>query len=253
MIDVSMESAERCMECKFNSSILEDLNAKYVTLISDLKCIFKKEEECYPVPDIITGLCTADKGNLTFFAKEDSLRLAKSIDQLFFYIARECKYFDFAILKTFINGSKCLDAKKLMDSYIKEVENSIIVGLNLKVECEKVQNESYENSTKVLKIVCEKDKLQIKELNLIVETVQTCLKLPKASILVKDAKLNCVILICRIPLEVKLYLLQLRIFINELKPLSTLKIKSLIIDEEMELQIPVDCDSKVCTYVSMHT
>ena len=49
---------KRCLSI----STPDDVNAKYVTLLGKLKEVSKD----YSIPDIITGLCTADKGNLTF-------------------------------------------------------------------------------------------------------------------------------------------------------------------------------------------
>ena len=171
--------------------------------------------------------------------------------KVFYYIGRECKYFDFTILKTFIDGSRCKKAKKLMENYIKEIETSVVIGLNLKLEYDKVQPEGGDSGTKKFEILRNKNELDVKEVNLIVETLQRCLNLPGGSILIRDIVKNCIILICRIPLEVEQYLLQLRITVHELKPLSTLKITTLIVDSKMKLNIPMDCDTEVCTYVCM--
>ena len=245
LLDDLVASVGACVERQLDRSILETLNTKYVTLIGELKMIFEKEEKRYPVSNIIIGLCTADKGNLTYFANIECLRSAKTLDEVFFYIGRECKYFDFTILKTFIDASGCNEAKELMENYIQEIENSLIVGLDLESEYDNTLTEWDKNHTKKLEIICDKKELKIKEVTLIIETLERCLKLPKASVSVKDFKQNCIILICRIPKKVKYYLSNLKIIIHKLKPLSALKIKSLIIDNEMELKIPLDCDTKV--------
>lgn len=243
MLDVLVSSGDICIKRQLDRSILDHLNTKYVALIANLKKIFKKKKRHYSIPDIITGLCTADKGNLTFFSSIECLHSAKTIDDVFFYIGRECKYFNFTILKTFVDGSGCIGAKELMENYIKEIENTIIIGLDLKVEYGNVETEGCEGDTNKLEILCDKNELDVKELNLIVETLQRCLKLPRASILLRDIIKNCIILVCRVPLEVEYYLLQLRITACELKPLSTLKITSLIVDGRMKLSIPMDCDT----------
>ena len=241
MLDDLVLSPDIPLKRRLSTSTLDDLNAKYVTLLGKLKEIFMD----YSIPDIVTGLCTADKGNLTFFSSIKCLHSAKTIHDVFFYIAREFKYFDFIVLKTFIDGSKCTEAKQLMDNYIKEIENSVITDLNLK----EYDHSQIEDNTKKLEIICDLTKLNVKELALIVETVQRCLKLPSASISVKDVKRNCIILVCRIPENVKYYLLQLKIIIHELNSLSALKIQSLIIDDEIELKIQLDCNTKVRMYV----
>ena len=226
-----------------NTTMLDALYAKYVTLIGDLKMIFRKEEKHYSVDDIIADICTADKGNLTFFSSE--LYSAETVDDVFFYIKRECKYFDFTILKTFVNTSQCVEAKQLMDGYIKEIENSLIIGSDLQTEYDNAQIEKYKDNTKKLEIVCDKNELKVKELTLIIETLQRCLKIPEASISVKDFKQNCSTLICRIPKLVNYYILHHEIDTRILSHLSAMKIKSLKIDDKIELKIPSDCDIEV--------
>ena len=248
MLDDLALSGDNCIECQLDRSILDHLNSKYVTLIANLKKIYKKKKRHYSIPNIITGLCTADKGNLTFFSSIKCLHSAKTIDEVFFYIGKECKYFDFTILKTFIDGSGCTKAIELMENYIKEIENIVIIGLSLKMEYDSVQSEGCEGDTKKLEILCDKNELDVKEINLIVETLQRCLKLPRASILLRDIKRGCIILVCRVPQEVEYYLLQLKITVRQLKPLSVLKITSLIVDSKMKLNIPLDCDVEVCMY-----
>ena len=243
MLDDLVASVGTCVERQLERSILDYLNTKYVTLIENLKKVYKKKKRHYSVSYIITGLCTADKGNLTFFASEECLRLAKTLDDVFFHIGRAYKYFDFTILKTFIDASGCTKAKELMENYIKEIEHTVITGLNLEEEYE------CKGSTKKFEIVCDNYELKVGESDLIKETLQRCLKLPSASISLRGVIRNCIIIVCRVPLEVEYYLFQLKITARELKPLSTLKITSLIVDGKMKLNIPMDCDAEVCTYI----
>ena len=241
-----MTSKDICVKRHLDTDILENLNAKYVTLIGELKEIFEEEKETYPVQKIIIGLCTADKHNLTFFSSERCLRLAKTIDDVFFYIGRECKYFDFTILKTFIDGSRCTKAKDLMNNYIKQIEYSVITSLNLKLECSNTLTEGYESTTKNLEITCDKSQLDIKELNLIVDTLHRCLKLPRASIQIKNVVQKCIILVCTVLPEVEYYLLQNKFTACELHPLSAFSVTSLTIDGRSKLIIPYDSDTEVC-------
>ena len=246
LIDDLLRSPAIYEKRHLDTSILDDLNAKYVTLIGELKEVFEEEKERYPVRRIITGLCTADKHNLTFFSSERCLRSAKTTDDVFFYIGRECKYFDFTLLKTFIDGSRCTKARDVMENYIKELEESIIINLNLKLEFNNAQIEGYAGSTKKLEISCDKSQLNIKELNLIVDTLHRCLKLPRASIQLIDVVHKCIILVCRILPEVEYYLLQHKFIACELKPLSLFSVTSLKIDGKTKLIIPLDCDTEVC-------
>ena len=252
LLDDFVASVGACLVHQVDERILCNLPPKYVTLIGELKKVFEKEEKRYPVPNIIISLSAADEDNLTVFSTIECLRSAKTIDEVFLYITIECNCFDFTILKTFIEGSGCTEAKELMENYIKEIENTVIVGLNLQKEYHNVQTERCDGSTKKFEIVCDKNELKAKELNLIVETLRRCFDLPRASVMVTDVKKNCIVLICRVPLKVEYYLLQLRITVHKLIPLSTLKITSLVLDGKMKLNIPMDCDSEVRTYVRMY-
>ena len=97
---------------------------------------------------------------------ERCLRSANTTDDVFFYIGRECKYFEFTHFKIFIDGSRCTKARDIMKNYIKKLEESIIISLNLKLEYSNAQTEWYAGSTKKLNIACDKSQLNIKELNL---------------------------------------------------------------------------------------
>ena len=55
-----------------------------------------------------------------------------------------------------------------MDNYIKEIENSVITDLNLK----EYYHLPTDDNTKKLEIICDLNKLSVKELALIVETAE---------------------------------------------------------------------------------
>ena len=224
-------------------SISDDLNALYARLLLKLKREIKKKK--HYVKNMQIGLFVADKCKEPYFSIIKSLHSTKSIDDLFVCIAEKCEYFTYTILKPVIYASDCKKAIKLMDNYIKEVQNIVITSLDLKAEYKNVQmsKNKYEENTKRFTIICKKDALSIGELNFIVETVEKCLKLPPASVLVEKVIHNCFILVCRISLKVQL---PLKICASELKKLSKNKIESLIIDDDkMELKIPLDCDTEV--------
>ena len=71
------------------------------------------------------------------------------------------------------------------------------------MEYNNAQTEGYAGSTKKLEIACDKSQLNIKELNLIVDTLHRCLKLPRASIQLIDVVHKCIILVCRVLPEVE--------------------------------------------------
>ena len=224
-----------------DKNILDYLHEKYITLTTNLKKVFKENKDHYSAKDVITGLCTADKRNLTFFSTLECFRTVQTMDEVFQSIGIECKYFDYALLKTYIYGSKCAEAIALMDNYIKEVNSVVITGLNLQLE----QTESSKSGTKKFEIFYDKDELDIEELNVIREAIQRCFQLPRASILVTAIIKNCIIIVCCIPLEVQNHLLDLRLTAQQLKPLSALHITALILDGSIKLSIPMDCDTEV--------
>ena len=207
-----------------------------------------KEQWC-SVSQIINDLCAADKDHLTFFSSDKLLNSAKTIDDVSSYVKYHCKYCDLGIIKPFIDASKCIKAMKLMKIYFKEIEDTIILDSDLgKLEYGEQRTEE-QNMTQLI-LVCEANhELLVKEYNSIIGVLSGCFKLPKASILLRHVVEGY--FICKIPLKVQEYLMGLKIIACELKPLSTLlKIKSLIIDE-MELQLPLDCDTEVNTIVGM--
>ena len=147
----------------------------------------------------------------------------------------------------FINASECKKSIELMDNYIEEVENIQITGLDLKSEYDNVKTSTCRDkkNIKSLIITCQKDELLAKELYFIIETLEQCLDLPAASIMVKKIIQNCVILECRILSAVEVHLLQLEITASKLETLSDLKISSLVLNDGKELQIPIHCSAKV--------
>ena len=228
-----------------DKNILDDLRGKYIALTANLKKIFKEKEDHYTVQDIITGLCHADEENLTFFSNSQFFDSVKTMDEIFFQIGRACKYFDYALLKAYIYGTECAEAITLMNNFIEEVNSVVITGLDLQSEYHSVLTESSNGGIKKFEIFYDKDELTIKKLNVIRETIQRCFGLPLASILVTAIVKNCIIIVCRIPLKVQDHLLQLRLSAHQLKPLSALRITALILDRNIKLSIPMDCDTEV--------
>ena len=224
-------------------SLSDNLNALYARLLPKLKSKIKKKRRY--IENIQIGLRVADKRKEPYFSIIKSLRSTKSIDDLFVCIADNCEYFTYTILKPVIYASGCKKAIKLMDNYIKKVQNIVITRLDLKAEYKNVQinKNKYEENTKRFTVICKKDALSIGELNFIAEIVEECLKLPPTSVLVERVIHNCFILVCRISLKVQL---PPKLCASELKKLSENKIESLIFDDDkMELKIPLDCDTEV--------
>lgn len=213
-----------------------DLNIKYFTWIEKLRKIFMKQH--YSVSEIITGLYTANNGHLTFFFTDESLYLARTVDDVFSYIKYHCKYCDLTIIKCFTGACKCAEAVKMINSYMKEIENVAIIESDLR----KLDRQEFQSNVTYLKIVYEANELLVKEYNVILETLCACLKLPKASILLQSIVRKYIT--CKISHGVQDYLRRLEFIACELKPLSTLKIKSLVM-EDVELQIPMNYDTKV--------
>ena len=156
------------------------------------------------------------------------------MDDVFLFIGKNCKYYDYQLLKIFIDGTECAEAIALMNNYIKEVDSIVITGLNLQAEYDAGY---FNDCTKKLEIFYDKDELKVKDLDVIREALQRCFHLPRASILVTDIVKNCIIIVCRIPPKAQYHLLQLKLTAHQLKPLSALHITALILDRNMKLSI----------------
>ena len=219
---------------------------KYSALIIRLTNIYEREKERYPIENLIIGFCGVDTDNSSYFSKEDCINSIPTVQNFFWRVAQECKYFDYRRLKRFVYGSECEDAKKLMEQYISEVDKTIINALNLQTQYEDAKKYNYGENTAKIFIKYREDKLSGKEIELILDTVERCLKLSGGSLQMQDIIRNCIILVCKIQLKVKDYLLKLELTTYELRLLSDRKIQSLILDDEMQIKIPSNCDNKVC-------
>lgn len=225
-----------------HSRVYEDLSKLYAKLLLDLKKVFKRKKQCFF--DTKMALLAADSHNVTYFSSSE-FKSTKTIEESFYSFANDCKYFNYTILKRFVYESKHRKAKKLMDKYIKEVDNTLITGLNLRVKYKKhiqIGKSKYEKNTKRFTVVCSKKELLVEELNFIVETLEDCLKLPRGSISVEDVIHNCFILVCRISLNVQL---PHKIPASKLKSLSEKRVELIVDDDKMELKIPLDCSTEV--------
>lgn len=221
-------------KCHLQSRVFENLYAK---LIVDLKEMFEKKIQC--ISDTKVALLAADRHNVTYFSFSEFQSIKKTND-LFDCFANDCKYFNYTILKRFVYAIKIKKAKELMDTYIKEVDKTLITGLNLEVD--KNAKNKYEKNTKIFTVICSKKELFIEELNFIVETLEDCLELLPCSILVENVTQNF-ILVCKISANAQL---PHKISTSKLKRLSEKRVELLVDDDDkMELKIPLDCSTEV--------
>ena len=205
---------------------------------------------------IINGLCINDEKNISVFASDElnkkvhNMTTNEAMNELFHQVAHDFKYFDCEMLEAFVKGSGCTDAINLFETYYKQIENTLLVDLKLISERDRMQadDDKAKGKARIFKIKCEEEKIDVKKWNLIKQTLNKCFKSPMATFHFNNVKPGCLTFICEISLQAKSYLLQLKITEHQLKPLATMKITCLIIDDEWELKVPLECNNEVTTY-----
>ena len=234
-----------CANAQFDKTIPEGLNKKYNALLVQLEEIFKEEEEHCSIKNTIIRLSADDTHNLTYFSSKECLDSTETVGNMLLYIAKYCKYFSYTILETFVKESRCEKAKKLMEKYTKEIENTEISDLELQSGYGYGQSGEFKYKDNTIRIECDRDKLRIGEINLIIHTLESCLKLPSGSVSMVDILRNPITLLCRVRQEIKNYLSELKYIAHELMPLFAFQIRSFMIDEELEMKIPLNCNTEV--------
>ena len=220
--------------------MLEDLQEKFI--------------ECGVCPtQILNGLRVNDDNNVSAFSTESVKDVLtnpeEAMDILFSQISVSIKYFDCEMLEAYVRGTECTAAIQLFDKYYEEIGNCLLADSVLISEQNQADNYNAEGETRIFKIKCEEKKIEVKKWNLIKKALNKCCESPKATFHLNTVTPGCLIFICKISLQAKNYLLQLKFTKNQLKPLAAVKITCLIIDDEWELKVPLECNNEVITYL----
>ena len=203
----------------------------------------------YPVGEVIRAFCFADNGHLSQISHPVVYGRIQSIKELFSTIAEKFQFYDYSILQAVVKTSRCDEATKEMDGYVNKVEHILINSFNLDLS-----KDRHRPGYHILKIPvsCETVEMSIKDLNLLTRIFASIYNLPPVSIFHDSNRKGSVVVAYRISPKVKTHLMNFPIAAHKLKPMAALNVKCLIIDDELELKIPLDCDHKVTIHVSIY-
>ena len=209
-------------------------------LLNDLEDEFKRSGES--IERIRGNLIYADANKLSLLS-HPIIETITSIHTMFTLIRKIYRFYDFSVLKILVRVSNCTEAQKLIHEYEEKINDLLIQDLDLKPLLETEEYMHSGNSNK-LEILCQMKTMTARQYNFITDTLAT-IGLPPGSVLLKVVIQGSLIIVYEISPRLKDYLLNLSIIARMLKPLADLKIRSLIINDEMELKIPNDCDTEV--------
>ena len=225
---------------------IDKLANEYGALLENLETIFERIN--YPVEEMIKVFRSADEDRLSQISHTVVYGRIKCIKELFFTISGKFQFYDYSVLQDVVETSKCDEAIKVMADYVDKVENILIKNMNLSLS-----RDQHKPGCHILKIPvsCETVEMSVKDFNLLTRLIAITFNLPPASIDYDYCRRGCIVVVYRISLKVKTYLMNFTIAAHELKPMAALQVKCLIIDNELELKIPLDCDHKVTKYDSI--
>ena len=225
------------------NATLDKLIIRHGILLNKLENEFQRSGES--IEKIRGDLFYADANKLSLLSHPivETITSIRTMLINFMFIRQDYRFYDLSVLKILVGVSNCKEAQKLIQEYEKEINDLLIQDLKLKPLLETEQYMHSGNSNK-LEILCEMKTMSARQYNFITDTLKT-IGLPPGSVLLNDVKQGSLIIVYEISPRLKDYLLKLHITTHMLKPLADLKIRSLKVNDEMELKIPNDCDTGV--------
>ena len=225
------------------------MNHKYSTLLKSLKKLYIKKK--VSALDIVSELPYNNKGNLSVF--DDTYvkilkdkPLCEALDDLFYEIKKQWKFFDCDVIESIIEGNPFDEAERLLKNYHDEIKKILEYDLNERYSITEENFCKYEEINHVLRIKCDLEKVFVEQWKSIKQALNKCFNFPRGTLQFDCTVSGCITLICKISLPARKYLLQLKFTKHQLKPLADLKILSLIIDGK-ELKVPLEHNTKVTT------
>ena len=207
--------------------------------MDNLEDIFIKSQ-C-PVRNTMRQFVTDERHKLSHFSSPVYNKTLATFTDLFNIIRENYLYYDYFTLKSFVDMSKCEKAMELMKQYVEDI-NDIPIH-NLPPRCQ--MKHSYENK---LEIVCERTQITAEGHAFLIKTFNKCFSLPKDCVILRKIESVGAVLVYEISPKVKDYILSLKnITKHQMKPLTDLKmgINSFRVDDEMELKVSLNYDTKV--------
>ena len=233
--------------------MLQSMKDLYTGFLINLSDMFQKKR--IDVKKILFKLQLDDKYSLSMFANDNNMMKDlrdlpedEAIDEMFYQIKKHWRFFDYGVIDDVIKKSKCKEAEDEIQKYTEEMKEILLLAM----PCEVIQQKSinHERNIRILKIKCEKEEIDITHWNSIKNAVCRCFDLPEGTLKFDNTMPGCVIIICKILLQAKDHLMKFKITKHCLKPLASMKITYLKIDDKVELTVPSECDTEVTTYSS---
>jgi len=220
---------------------------KFIKLLYDLKALF--EEKHYSVCNLVIHLGVADKSSTTVFSNPDASKHILTVRDIVFHLTKECKYYSYSLLQNFVEREEYKEAKPLVEKYTRVVYSSLLEEMDLMTANEWVKPEECQpsESTSILEVIIDAKKLLLKEEKDVVEVFYRCLKFPYHCLHFIGVKPGSIVLVYKISVEFKEFLLHHYLTAKKLTILVKLCITRLIIDNEMELETTAIYYDKVST------
>ena len=227
------------------------MNIHYHFFLNELKKIL--EEENHRFFQVVYLFQDQDKNHLSMFFNSDKLAalndkpMLTAMDVLFEEIYRNWRFFDYGVIEGVVERSNSERAKQLVQEYTTKI-NEELKEYDLTSLYDTTQENicQCDRNTSILKIKCELENIYVEQWNSIKIALHRCFsELPEGTFQFDSTIPGCVTLICKVSKQAKYHLLDIKIKTYQLKPLATMKITSLIIDDEVELQVPSDCYTEV--------
>ena len=198
-----------------------------------MKAVFEKK--CYAVSNLVTHLGDADKSSTTVFSKPDASQSIQTVENIIFYLTKECKYYSYSLLQNFVKREEYKDAKILVEEYTRLVYLPLLEEMDLMTANEWVNQKECQpsESTSILEVKIDVKSFLLKEEKHVSEVLYRYLKLPNQCLHFIGAKHGCIVLVYKMSVKIRELLLYLTA--KKLPILVNLNVTHIIIDNEMEL------------------
>ena len=200
-----------------------------------MKAVFEKKR--YAVSNLVIHLGGADKSSTTVFSKPNASQNIRTVENVVFYLTKECKYYSYSLLQNFVEREEYKDAKILVEEYTKLVYLPLLEEMDLMTANEWVNQKECQpsESTSILEVKIDAKSLLLKEEKHISEVFYRYLKLPKQCLHFIGAKRGSIVLVYKMSVKIRELLLYLTA--KKLPIQVNLNVTHIIIDSKMELTI----------------
>ena len=190
------------------------------------------------------------KSNDNAISADEHLRNAKTVSHVFIVISEHCNMYDYDVLETFIESTKCERAINVLTDFTNELKNSLLMSLSLLSDDTLRCKSDFQPTGSIQKLTIEYRGRDLKPEDIKVIKKILCdhfEDLREEFIQFIAANVGSVKLIFEMSLMVKEYLLQYKITTGAVTSLFEHQINRLIINDEMELKMSAEYADKVCT------